>query len=228
VGGVKDVGNVTQGIRGVKVQARRQAIATTASEMILRRGFEGMSVNALADELGMSVGGLYRYISQKSDLLVMACEDIYGGVPTKIARAAMSEGTMGERLQRTLETYFESCRSNRDQILLMYREYRHLPPQAQVEYQNRELAIAGTFQTLIEQEAVEGDIGMIDPAAASLHIVFLGHLPALKSWALPLGEMTSESISAQVQFVLQSLRIDRATRAAIPSAATEDSDQGSA
>lgn len=164
---------------------RLTRVQEAATRHIMERGFDRVSVNELADDLGMSVGGLYRYIQTKSDLLVMACETIYGGLRAQLAEVATgTDRELPEKLQLMMRAYFDECVRNRDQILLMYREYRHLPEEAGRQYQERELGIVGVFADLISAGIRRGVFGQVDAQVVAQDIVFLGHLPAIKGWAL--------------------------------------------
>ncbi|WP_433604714.1 TetR/AcrR family transcriptional regulator [Prescottella agglutinans] len=172
---------------------------------IIERGFDSVSVNDLADDLGMSVGGLYRYIQTKSDLLVMACETIYGGLRETLAEIATgSERDLPEKLRLMIEVYVGECVRNREQILLMYREYRHLPQEAHRRYKERELAVAGLFADLIGAGIRQGVFGDVHVQVLAQDIVLSGHLPALKGWALR-GVETEVLVAEQVELVMARL-----------------------
>lgn len=186
---------------------RRALLEELATRNIIERGFEGVSVNDLAEELGMSVGGLYRYIKTKSDLLVMACETIYGGLRESLAEiATSSDRELPEKLRLAIEAYLRECLRNRDQILLMYREYRHLPREAHQRYKDRELGIVGVFADLISSGTRRGVFRQADPRVLAQDIVFLGHLPALKGWALRAGAEPADLTGEQVELVMSRLR----------------------
>ncbi|MCK5890305.1 MAG: TetR/AcrR family transcriptional regulator [Aeromicrobium sp.] len=151
----------------------------------MERGFDRVSVNELAEDLGMSVGGLYRYIQTKSDLLVMACESIYGGLRERLAEVATgADLELDDKLRLMIGTYLAECVRNRDQILLMYREYRHLPDQAHRQYQEREVGISSTFADVISTGVRRGEFRPVEALVLAQDIILLGHLPALKGWAL--------------------------------------------
>jgi AcrR family transcriptional regulator len=164
---------------------RRAAIVATATRLFTHEGYDATSVNAVADALQMSVGGLYRYIETKSDLLVLVCDDIYGRLPDTLAARAAGPGEARERLREVAAAYLRACAGNRELILLMYREYRSLPRPAQLRYRERERAIAEVFRGLVE--AVRAETGSDAGPAAELvaqNVVLLGHAPALKRWSL--------------------------------------------
>lgn len=169
---------------GARVAARRRHLASVAVKLIHERGFEGLSVNDLAQGAGMSVGGMYRYIRTKADLLVMACEDVYDGLREELVDAAIRHDAVEDKLRAALDVYLESSWATRDRILLMYREYRHLPADIQCRYMASEAAVANVFGDLIRQGVVQGVFAPVDPSLVAHDIVLLGHLPALKGWAL--------------------------------------------
>lgn len=176
---------------------RRELLVTTASRHMIERGFEGFSVNTLAEDVGMSVGGMYRYIKTKSDLLVMACEDIYGGLREQLAEVTTGENPLPDRLRAAIELYLRSCLTHQDQILLTYREYRNLPRDAQRRYMDREKGIAGVFTDIITAGIRRGIFSSgASPALLAEDIIVLGHLPALKAWALR-NEVTAVDLIRQ-------------------------------
>lgn len=181
---------------GVAGRARRlEGIVTKAASLFQERGYDNTSVNDLASDLGISIGGLYRYIATKSDVLALVCEDIYGDLPDSLASIASESRPPGERLRSLLETYFDSCRSNRALILLMYREYRHLGPEAQARFKSREQSIADVFEGAIADGVRRGDFAPVDTWAMAHQIVLLGHFPALKGWAIRAAGRGAEDVA---------------------------------
>lgn len=172
------------GSRAERSAKRRGRITAVATQQIIERGFENLSVNDLAAAVGISVGGMYRYISTKTDLLVMVCQDIYGGLRDELGDLAAGPEPVEEKLAHGLEVYLKSCQEKREQIAMMYREYRSLPRAAQQEYKQQELAIANVFTDLIRSGVRRRAFRPVDASVLAMDIIFLGHLPALKSWAL--------------------------------------------
>ena len=172
------------GSRAERSAKRRGRIAAVATQQIIERGFENLSVNDLAAAVGISVGGMYRYISTKTDLLVMVCQDIYGGLRDELGDLAAGPEPVEEKLARSIEVYLKSCQEKREEIAMMYREYRSLPRAAQQEYKQQELAIANVFTDLIRSGVRRRAFRPVDASILAMDIIFLGHLPALKSWAL--------------------------------------------
>ncbi len=181
---------------------RRERLAAVASELIVERGFDSLSVNELAERCGISVGGMYRHIRTKTDVLVMACESIYGGVLDELTAAVAEHSDPERRLNVAIEVYFASCRDNRPQILMTYREYGRLPAPARHRYMEREVAIAELFAGLIEAGVAAGRMRVVDPFVVAYDIVLLGHLPALKGWALRGRLSEDELVARQLELLM--------------------------
>jgi AcrR family transcriptional regulator len=165
---------------------RRAAIVAMATRLFTRDGYDATSVNDVADALQMSVGGLYRYIDTKSDLLTLVCEDIYGTLADSLDSLASAPGDAAAKLLDATAVYLRACAENRSLILLMYREYRHLPPAAQHRYREREREIAEIFRRLVTSLRESRGERPDEPRAEllALDIVLLGHAPAVKGWSL--------------------------------------------
>lgn len=195
---------------GSPVRSRRRAtIVSEATRLFQERGYETTSVNDLAATLDMSVGGLYRYIETKSDLLVMVCESIYGDLPTQLASIADLHAAPTQRLVTLFDTYLRSCVENRRLILLMYREYRHLPEPARERFKQREEAIAALFQRVVDEGIAAGEFAAeIDGWSLAHDLVLIGHLPALKGWALRGSRRTAnDAVDHQIRLIFQALGV---------------------
>jgi TetR/AcrR family transcriptional regulator, cholesterol catabolism regulator len=188
--------------RQARTAERRRTLALAASRLISERGFDSLSVNELASEVGMSVGGLYRYIKTKSDLLVMACEDIYGDLRERIVEVVTGAEPIPEKLRRAMRVYLDACEKNHDLILLMYREYRHLPSDARRRYQAREDAVAGVFSDLLRAGMRQGLLRPANAEVISRDIIMLGHLPALKGWSLRMHADREQLAREQIDLIL--------------------------
>lgn len=193
------------GIRAARSAERRERIIEVASRQIIERGFENLSVNDLAAAIGMSVGGMYRYINTKTDLLVMACYDIYGELRDELGDIAASAQPIEDKLARAIDVYLCACQTKQAQIAMMYREYRSLPGDAQQEYKERERAVANVFADLIRAGIRHGVFSPVDVAVLAMDIIFLGHMPAFKWWALRDTVVIDELRREQIALVMSRL-----------------------
>jgi AcrR family transcriptional regulator len=61
----------------MSVEERRTQIVHAAAKVIATKGFWGMSLQDIADEIGITEAALYHYINTKNDLLGMIIEELY-------------------------------------------------------------------------------------------------------------------------------------------------------
>ncbi|TCK22109.1 TetR/AcrR family transcriptional regulator [Pseudonocardia endophytica] len=181
---------------------RLDLITQAASVEIIRHGFDNLSVSDIAEAAGLSVGGMYRYITTKTDLLVMVCRGIYDGVREQLGEIAAGDESHEAKLRSAIDLYLRECENQRAQIAMVYREYRRLPDDAQRFFMQREKAIADVFADLIRGGCGRGVFQPVDATVLAMDIVFLGHMPSFKKWAL-LGEVSAEQLRGeQVELVL--------------------------
>ncbi len=186
---------------------RVEQITAAAIALFHERGYERVSVSDLAEAAELSVGGIYRYIRSKTDLLVMAIEGVYGDLRERLVDAAADIDDPAEALEVAMRLYLHACEESRMPILMLYREYRSLPPADRQRFIAREGAIADVFADLVRAGLRAERFWPCNPQVIAHDIVLLGHLPALKGWSvgdrLPATDLTAQ----QVELLLRTLVI---------------------
>lgn len=169
---------------GSRRAAMRTKLIQTTIELTYRKGFEALSVQEIADHAGISVGGLYRHISTKSDLLVMACEDIFDGLKEEMIDAIQNEPSISEKLRKAMHAYGNTCFERADTIRVTYREFLSLPHEARARFKEQENEIAQVLQDIIRAGIYANVFVAVDDRIIALEIMFLAHMSSLKNWAL--------------------------------------------
>jgi AcrR family transcriptional regulator len=80
-------------ITGVRARARAEIIAAIKEEarrQLAIEGATGLSLRAVARELGMVSSGIYRYVAGRDELLTMLIVDAYDALGAEVERAAQS------------------------------------------------------------------------------------------------------------------------------------------
>ena len=126
------------------LEERRELIISTATKLFMDRGYDDVSVNEVADAMGVSIGSLYKYVRSKEDILWLVMDSIYGQLENLLkAERAVAAGPR-DALLHAFERYLRAVDSVRRGILLMYREYRNLPSTPKRSSWN---ASAGSFRS---------------------------------------------------------------------------------
>lgn len=188
-----------------KGDVRKKQILEVASALIRKRGFDAVSVSDIANEAEISVGGLYRHFKAKTDLLVMACENINAESQAAIETAIASGETVTAKLEGAIREYWSYCYLHSDLIHMTYVEFRSLPAEAQKRYRDREAAISNLFRDVIRAGVLVGEFRSVDDRIMATEIIFLSHMTAFKRWALRPADPASVG-EEHVQLFLSRLR----------------------
>jgi AcrR family transcriptional regulator len=97
--------------REIKEEARRQLAAT---------GADGLSLRAVAKELGMVSSALYRYYPSRDDLLTALIVDAYNALGAAAEQAIAGPGPARERLIAACHAVRDWARSNPQEYALVY------------------------------------------------------------------------------------------------------------
>lgn len=169
--------------RADRVSLRRRQLGEVTLRLVRERGFDELSVNELAARASISVGGLYRYIKTKSDLLVFICDEINRGLPDRMNQAAASTRGIAPKLAAAYSVYWETCWDNAFAILLAYREWQALPPDARKRYTAQEQQIAELLRDLIRAGVVAEEFAAVDERLLAHDMIMLAQMKAVKGWA---------------------------------------------
>ena len=153
------------------VEKEPRKIVDLKQGVVKERGFGAISVNEVAERASMSVGGLYRHISTKSDLLEIVCDEINLGLLEQLKAVAEKERGVLNKLQVA-------------EITVAYREYQSFSDEAQARYTHQELQIAEFFADIIRAGVLIEEFEAVDERLLAHEIILLSHMRALKGWAI--------------------------------------------
>jgi TetR/AcrR family transcriptional regulator, cholesterol catabolism regulator len=170
------------GIRQERARQRRHHLSQVVMQLIQERGFDAVSVNEVAARAEMSIGGLYRHIDTKNDLLEMVCDEINDNLIEDMVAAAELELGVKDKLQAAIRTYWQRHWDAAPSILVAYREYQSLGEVAKQRYTAEERKIAEFFGDLIRAGVAVGEFRKVDDRLLAHQIILLAHMLALKGW----------------------------------------------
>lgn len=87
-----------------RLDAQRHAIAAAAIALLTERGYQGLSIAAVAERAGIATGSVYRHYADKSELMVHIFRDLCGREVAAVAAAATA-GTAAARVGAVVETF---------------------------------------------------------------------------------------------------------------------------
>jgi len=134
--------------------------------------------------MDISVGSLYKYIRTKDNILWLVMDGIYGQLEDQLEAERTEASGPTEALLHALSRYLSAVDTVRRGILIMYREYKNLSPDAQTEFEERERRVINIFADIIKEGVNAGVFSCSHPDLASLDLLMAGHAWALKGWLL--------------------------------------------
>jgi AcrR family transcriptional regulator len=163
---------------------RSAQILSAAARLMERSGSQAMSMQALADEAGVSVGLIYRYFGGKDDLLFAVILDVLdtfaGRVPEAIAAA---KADPVEQLAAAFRAYCEVINDHRHAAVLTYRESKSLSEEHRARTKDLEVLTSEPLRRLLRQGTEDGLLlPGVDVDLVAYNLLLLAHGWALKHW----------------------------------------------
>jgi AcrR family transcriptional regulator len=92
---------------------RKDQIVAAAKRLIIKRGSENVTVRAIAHEVGLSEGAVYRHFSSKHDILSLLAESIETDLLVDIQTSAANSDSYLEILDNILKGHLSAIRQRR-------------------------------------------------------------------------------------------------------------------
>ncbi len=168
----------------VLLEQRRKELVECATAVFIDQRFDKASVNDIAERCGWSIGSLYRYVASKEDILVLVCDEIFRNLSLDNINGIDPGDDPVERFVTAFGAYCDNVHRNRKQVLLMYREYTQLSPEAQMHFRKLESNIYDAFASIVEEGVRRGVFHCPESRLFAVDCVMRAHALALKTWAI--------------------------------------------
>ena len=130
--------------RGTRPANRRALIVAAATELFCTRGYEHVAMGDIADAVAVGPSALYRHFSSKQDLLE---EVVFSGLDS----VTTVVGTMEfDDVDQSLLAVAELAVASRNIGILVEREARHLPDEAQIRLRDASQNVARRLSEFLE------------------------------------------------------------------------------
>ncbi|MGW5521247.1 TetR/AcrR family transcriptional regulator [Gordonia sp. NPDC003950] len=200
---------VEDAVRAVRVSSRQRQLLDAAVAVMERTGFHQMSMQALAEEAGVSVGLFYKYFGGKEDILLAAIVDILEKFRDRLQPAMDVAGDDPVRqLIAGFRQYLQIVDENRDAVVLTYRESRTLDADGREAIKQLEVETSAPMRDAIESGVAAGLIRAdVDADLVVFDLMMLAHGWALKHWHFAPHLTIDAYTESQLRLMLPSLVI---------------------
>lgn len=174
-----------------RMHRRKLDILTVAARLFAERGYEGTTLDMIADELGLSKPSLYYYVKSKEDVLAHIFQKIFQSILERAQTDISPKMSPQARLYHLILTYVtHACIYPEGRALFLYESYL-------LSVCNPELlALRDRYQQQIEDAisagVKQGVFHVSHTKLAALAIV--GALHAIPLWYVPDGPLSPAEI----------------------------------
>jgi AcrR family transcriptional regulator len=204
VAGDKDLEKPPRAVQE-RTRKRRRVLTEVVMQLIKERGFSAVSVNEVAERASLSIGGLYRHIDTKSDLLEMVCDEINLDLLEEMKVAAAGARGASAKLAAVIRVYWLRHWDSSSAILVTYREYPSFSAEAKKRYREEERRLAEFFADLIRAGMVSDEFREVDDRLLAYEIILLSHMRALKGYTFE-GRDRDDVLTEVLELVFSRLR----------------------
>lgn len=149
---------------------RIQEILTAAAELFGERGYEGVSLEDVADRLDVTKGSLYYYFASKDELGTAAIETL-GNDWTDRLEALPAEGSATERLRALLREHIRIAVCEYPAALRLFLTPRAWPAEHRARIKEMRRRHDRVFRVIVEAGVATGEFTVtgVDPALRCMH-----------------------------------------------------------
>ncbi|WP_433801843.1 TetR/AcrR family transcriptional regulator [Actinomycetospora sp. CA-084318] len=178
-------------------EERWAQLLDVATQVFYEKGYDGASLQDIADRLGMLKGSLYYYIQSKEDLLFEVISDVHREGYAVVRTAAEPPGDPLDRLERTIRAHVvHECRHLVPTAVFLH-ELASLPADRRESVLGSGHVYQGVFRDLVAEAQEQGLVRAgVDPRIAGLSI--LGSTNWVYRWFSADGPSTPEEIGEQL------------------------------
>jgi len=186
------------------VAQRHDEIFRAASRVFISRGYHTATVREIAQEAGLSLGGLYSYIRTKEDILYLVFDKLTTTLRDNMRHAIEGIEDPVEQITAALRADLKTTEQYQDEILLMYQETKSLDRASQQAVLSREADYVRFFEDIL-RAGYERGVFTGHPQLSADIIAYLCSILALRRWNLRARFSSAEAQEGLIQFVLRAL-----------------------
>jgi TetR/AcrR family transcriptional regulator, cholesterol catabolism regulator len=142
-----------------------------ATELFARRGYEGTSVRAIADEMGIESGSLYSHIASKEEILLEIVERTAGSFFERAEEVLAAGGSSESQLVGLARAHLTTVHEGGAAVRVYYGEWRQLDRARRRKVVALRERYEAMFREVIEAGIESGEFKPLDLEATTLVIM---------------------------------------------------------
>jgi AcrR family transcriptional regulator len=196
-----------------RAERRSRELLAAAARLMERDGSQAVSMQAVADEAGVSVGLIYRYFGGKDDLLLAVIVSVLDAFAERVPQAVAAAGNDPVHgLVAGFRAFCEVIDENRHAAVLTYRETKGLGAAARTTLKDLEVSTSAPLRDLLRQGVRAGVFRPVDVDLVTYNMLLVAHGWALKHWYFERTTDFSTYVTHQTTLLLDALLEPRRRR----------------
>jgi AcrR family transcriptional regulator len=183
--------------RGPNYENQREMILAGAAELFARRGFQGTTMNEVAEACGLSKSTLYHYYRDKGELLVSIADGHVSRL-VELCNSVRGDGSVepSERLSTLIERFLAEYSQAQNSHRVLTEDVRFLDEVDRNKVLDKERYVVQTFANAIA--VVRPDVKR-SALEKPLAMLLFGMLNWMFTWLKPEGRLTHLAIAPVVR-----------------------------
>ena len=171
---------------------KRERVLEEATKLFYERGFQGSSIDAIADRLSVTKPFIYTYFDNKHALLEAIYERAVKNLNSGVDDIFSVDHPPEEQLRLLVEFYVRQNIESRELTAIFLNEERNLSAEKLAEIRAEQREFDRKLTALIRKGVKAGTFSVEDPAMASLSIS--GMVRWVHRWYAPEGRLDADQI----------------------------------
>jgi TetR/AcrR family transcriptional regulator, cholesterol catabolism regulator len=172
---------------------RFEQMVSVAAEVFQQKGYDGASLQDIADAVGILKGSFYHYIDTKEDLLFQVISKAHEGTASGNTAWREREDEPLAAIRLWVEGHIRSSLDHLVYAAVYFREIDALAPERRAEINKSRNAYERQLRTLVERAAENGELrDGINPKLATVAV--FGMINWVYYWYRPRGALSAEEI----------------------------------
>lgn len=174
-------------------EERWSEILDVAAKVFAEQGYDGTSLQDIADHLGILKGSIYYYINTKAEVLGHLLQQAHEAGLARIRPIADRPEPADKRLADMIFSHAKFVCTDRNRTAVFLHERKRLTPEERKQYLGDESAYQKVFERVISEGQAEGTLRKdLDPQLTALYL--LGSLNSVYQWFRESKQFSTQAI----------------------------------
>ncbi|MEM1154974.1 MAG: TetR/AcrR family transcriptional regulator [Pseudomonadota bacterium] len=207
---VTNIKQLEQGSGGLKEEIsdfKRRRICEEACHLFYVNGYEGTTIDAIAQRLDVTKPFIYSYFKNKSELLFEICKTGIAHSLEAMELATLPNKSALDRLKLIADRVMRIVLSNQEHIVVYQREEKNLEPELARYIREQRNLFDHQLSNLLEEGHRAGEFHIEDPVLTATTLG--GMMSWVAFWYSPSGKRAEAEIIAHEMAMIEAIVVGR-------------------